>query len=1324
MKRKFKNGGNNMRKKTRIGALLLALTLSANLFAGSLSVSAAPDAADMSHSREFAAELSDKYSSPGIEYRTEARWWMAEGAHTDETLEEEIQGLYDAGFRGIELCQLNVSGLDASVYGYGSEQWDHDFHLVLNKALDLGMTVGLTSGTNWSTANVPGLDPDSQAANQAVFQATETVTAGQSRSGKVPTESITTNSFGGTNKVTLREKNESIGAYAYRRVGTETNPIVIDKDSIVDLSDFVSKNAKGEYFWDWTAPTDGDYYVVYYWQVGTAQSSEPAVEKSYCINYFDSRGFEALKAYWEEHVLCDPELNAKIREGDVQLFMDSLEYTTGTGFVNWTEDFAEEFEARKGYDIRPYLFLAIGLPAPKRVSPQADVYGTYNLEDAALGQRILNDLNDVQTELYMENLMEPFQEWLHSYGITLRAQISYGKYLENSEPIQSVDYPEAETLNQENQIEMYRTWSGGAKLQNKVLSSETSALGGTSYAYDYQMHLQEAYTLYAAGFSRIIWHIWTSQWAPESVQVDWPGFRSNASFNVLSLRYPSYSEYDEFNDHLGRVQQLLREGKSRSDVGMVYMKYGMPILAPSQFAKNDENNWLLRHDFMPGYIQTTELQDNGYTYDYFSPDFLNAEGVYYDAESGTLEMAGYKALVLWQNWLTLDGAQKILEYAKQGLKVVIVDGAAVQTPYNDGSDQALAEVISELKTLDCVAAAASDDEIVEALQSLEVTPYAGMQENHQLLTQVRQDEDGNEYLYAYNYCNGEFCEEGHGENIKTEITMDGRFIPYFIDAWSGEVTEVAEYRWENDKTIFTIDLNYGDIALYAFEKTDAEKLHITNTNAEKAVVTADGILVRTTKSGSYYATTSDGRTMHFSTEVPASYDITGWDLTVEKWSKGEEIFRTETLDGFTTKEHTFDTVKTEIDVQLDSLTTWDKIPEVGKEVSGKGYYSATFHWDGLADGAYIDFGEMVMSMTVFINGQQAADLNMNDAKIDISDFLKVGENTIELEYSSNLNNAAIAIGALNVTAEGKWVSWPGYRVDYLGYGPSQAVVVPYSTALLPGEDRYKEALGKLIAAAEAEMKKPEYEFILPAVKETLKSALSNAQAVYEDTMATRTQILEAIADLLSELQKLDFKAADMNFLRDLVAIGEGYEESDFTSKTWAPFAEAMDAAYAVLDNENELQDEVDRAADILLEAMRNLKLIATKDALKDAIAAAEALEASSYSEASYAAVFAAKRAGEAVLSDPDATQQEVDAATQKIKDAIAALIAVTPDEEGPNTGTEDGTTSEVEIAGDTGNSTDSTGNAKTGDAVPIAGVLTFITILGATLLVSRKKNKA
>ena len=90
--------------------------------------------------------------------------------------------------------------------------------------------------------------------------------------------------------------------------------------------------------------------------------------------------------------------------------------------------------------------------------------------------------------------MTPFRAWLNAQGIKLRAQISYGKNLEISEPIATVDYPEAENRNQNNQVDMYRLWSGGAHLQNKVLSSETGAVGGCNYFY--QDHLMEAYDLF------------------------------------------------------------------------------------------------------------------------------------------------------------------------------------------------------------------------------------------------------------------------------------------------------------------------------------------------------------------------------------------------------------------------------------------------------------------------------------------------------------------------------------------------------------------------------------------------------------------------------------------------------------------------------------------------------------------------------------------------------------------------------------------------------------------------------------------------------------
>lgn len=208
---------------------------------------------------DFYYELVDQYDEPDIQYRSEVRWWMAEGYHTDETLEEEIQAIYDAGFRGLELCQLNEGSISASDYGYGSEQWNHDFHLVLNKALDLGMTVGITSGTNWNTTNVPGLNPDSQEAMQAAFESYETVAAGASRTGDVPITRVS-----GRSTYTLRDVNSFIGAYAYRVVDGTASPVQLEQSSMIDLTDKVVKAGEKQWTLDWTAPEDGNYYIFYF----------------------------------------------------------------------------------------------------------------------------------------------------------------------------------------------------------------------------------------------------------------------------------------------------------------------------------------------------------------------------------------------------------------------------------------------------------------------------------------------------------------------------------------------------------------------------------------------------------------------------------------------------------------------------------------------------------------------------------------------------------------------------------------------------------------------------------------------------------------------------------------------------------------------------------------------------------------------------------------------------------------------------------------------------------------------------------------------------
>lgn len=1085
-------------KRRKVSARMLSVLLAAATVASGMPVTVSAD-----ETSGFEKSLTAVYSDPDRKYQSDVRWWLAEASNTDEVLLQEIQNMYDAGFHGVELCMQGDDNAPDDTYAYGSEMWSHKWKLMMNSLLDHGMEVSLTSGTNWSTSNVPGLDPDSQEASQVAAMGTVIVDGGTAVTELPKPE-------------TQRETNAGkfLGAYAYKITGQEEESLKskvpwvpelpytcysVEYDSMIDLSEettFTEGTTIYDQAMEWTAPDDGQYLVVGLWTHGNYETASPAAETCYATNYFDERGVEALKTFWEAHYLDDPELNEKIKEGDVQLFMDSLEITPEGGITWWTEEIRQEFIDRKGYDILPYLFLVDGLPQVYAVfNPYIEpAKGHYDLEgNADLREKIINDWVDVLTQLYCENMLVPLKEWLNSVGIETRAQISYGRSFEITEPSMYVDYPEAENLNQYDNVDVLRLHTAGAKLQNKMLSTETGASLST-YATSAQSRLKQIYDQYAAGFQRVIWHIWSTSYT-YGEESAWPGWGN--SFDRWGDRETDFRDMDEFNAHIGRVQELLQTGKARTDVAFIHNNWNQGILCAGGIG-DDITGMNYQQAHMGVYYRSTELQDNGYTYDYLSPDLLSAENVYFDEETKTIELAGYKAVVLYQDWLDVAGAEKILEWAKKGLKVVILDGAAVRTPFNDGQDEKLAAVMEELKALDTVRTAeiydASEDfnyfdavaegysdGVLEALKDLGVTPYAGYAEpNHQLLTQARADENGNEYLYVYNYCSNDYHQnshidsvktEDHGTNIKTEIEMDGTFIPYAIDAWSGEVTELGEYRYEDGKTVFPVDLDYANIALYAFEAADGEGRHIVSTDAQEAYAKDGNLYIRATESGDYAVELSDGETVTKSVEVPTAYDITDWNLSVESWTPGTElIYSKETIGDVNTVNTKMETVKNNIDVKLDKLSTWDNIPEIGGNVSGLGHYEASFNWDSkAADGAYLDFGDgFVSTMKVWINGQKVGgDFSQNPTKAkasiaegaegteqytggidwtkpvaDISEYLKDGENTIVLEYSSTLTNVALSNGIIEETenASGWWKN----DTKYQSYGPSQAVIIPFA----------------------------------------------------------------------------------------------------------------------------------------------------------------------------------------------------------------------------------------------------------------------------------------
>ncbi len=188
----------------------------------------------------------------------------------------------------------------------------------------------------------------------------------------------------------------------------------------------------------------------------------------------------------------------------------------------------------------------------------------------------------------------------------------------------------------------------------------------------------------------------------------------------------------------------------------------------------------------------------------------------------------------------------------------------------------------------------------------------------------------------------------------------------------------------------------------------------------------------------------------------------------------------------------------------------------------------------------------------------------------------------------------------------------------------------------------------------------------------MQEALGKAEAVQKNDAATQTEVddaAKALNDAVKALKKKDDptpQTVDKSALEKAIADAKAVEAGLYTEDTVAAMQEALGKAEDVQKNDAATQAEVDAAAKALNAAIKALKekpIEVDKTALKAAIEAAQALERDKYTPASYAAVVTALAEAAIVNLSPNAKQERVDEVTQKLNDAIAALVEKTEEQE-------------------------------------------------------------
>ncbi|MEV4115719.1 glycosyl hydrolase [Nonomuraea sp. NPDC049695] len=898
------------------------------------------------------------FARPRRAVRPMVRWWWPD-AHVDPAeVRREVDQLADAGFGGAEIAAVHHSVRDKSVldpagHGWGTPAWNAAVEAALDQAARRGLAIDLTIGPSWPAA-VPTITPESPAAAKELAHGSVTVTAGATYAGEAPPPAVD----GPPARTLLLVQAARIDSTNSTRKETGLDPGSVTR---VPVSD-------GHV--DWTAPAEGEWVLIAYWERGTGQRPESGphtVPEAYVVDHFSRAGTQAVLDYWESRLLT-PAVRRLLRKSGGALFEDSIEIEAGG--LPWTPGLLAEFERRRGYALAPFL--------PVIVLADEDQVFAY---DAALTRHARKDYWDTVSELFNEHHFGMLRDWAHAVGLELRAQ-PYGLRTDAIASAAVLDVAEGESLGFKN-LDDYRCLAGGRDLAGReVLSCEAGAYQGGAYTTTWKKLLRTMGGAYAAGLNQTVLHGFSYATAPGA---GWPGFAAFTPYNGTAgyaeswgPRQPTWRHITDISGYFARIHLVMREGAPRADVAVLrqtgYTKTG---IGAGWFTANGVPiGWT--HQFVSGPL--LDLPAARVARGRLAPDgpaykALFVEGDRFNANECTM---------------TVRVARRLLEYATAGLPIVLLgDWRAASVPgvARDGENERLRELLAELLSRPTVRMVTAQDGVPAALDALGVRPdvrYATASPAGSTLLTARRVADDVDFYYL---CNGK-----HVENPKPpvaaidhDVTLartarDG--VPYLLDPWTGRAERLALYAADRDALRLRVRLRPGESMIVAigrpglFGTGTVKGPHAVATDADLVRYDRGALMVRASRAGTYTTTLSDGRTVTTVIgTVPEPVTLSSWRLEVDDWRpEGTATHR----------------------LALDRLSPWSDIPELA-DVSGIGVYTTDVR---LESGAYLELGEATDTCRVLADGRRLDPVNQLNPVVDLGR----GVRRLQVEVATPLGN--------------------------------------------------------------------------------------------------------------------------------------------------------------------------------------------------------------------------------------------------------------------------------------------------------------------------------
>jgi hypothetical protein len=456
-------------------------------------------------------EVQRRFQDPPADSRIMMRWWWFGPSATREELDAEMRRMKEGGIGGFEIATVYPLAVDDSArgfhnYPYLSAEFLDRIAFTSRRARELGLRMDLTIGSGWSYGG-PYITP-ALAASRLRSERRELAPGVTSIAHPEPFEhDRLVAAFVGLGSV------QEADPASYR-------PLDIPERGPIPLPPGVGPRAVLLYFAG---------------QTGQTVKRSAAGAEGYVLDHYNRA---ALETHLRE---AGDKLLAAADPGSIDsVFCDSLEVYD----ADWTADLLQEFQRRRGYDLRPLLPIA-ELANGERADAVRRDYG-----------RTLNDL-------YEDRFLVPMREWATKNHVRFRIQ-NYGL-----PPARLASYRHADVFDGEGfewrTLSATRWASSASHLFGKpVTSSETwTWLHSPAFRATPIDLKAEADQHFLSGINQLIGHGWP--YSPP--QAGSPGWMFYAA-GVYSDKNPWWPVMADTARYLQRVSFVLRQGDPVADVAL------------------------------------------------------------------------------------------------------------------------------------------------------------------------------------------------------------------------------------------------------------------------------------------------------------------------------------------------------------------------------------------------------------------------------------------------------------------------------------------------------------------------------------------------------------------------------------------------------------------------------------------------------------------------------------------------------------------------------------------------------------------------------------